>query len=53
MRVAKDMIAVRIGPDMRSAVVGGSLILEGRSESARPQELIGHNCINSRLSTRD
>jgi DNA-binding transcriptional LysR family regulator len=51
-QVAKDMIAVRIGPDMRSAVVGAPSYFEGRSEPKRPQELIGHNCINLRLPTR-
>ena len=51
-QVAKDMIAVRIGPDMRSAVVGAPSYFEGRSEPKRPQELVGHNCINLRLPTR-
>ena len=51
-QVAKDMIAVRIGPDMRSAVVGAPSYFERRSEPKRPQELIGHNCINLRLPTR-
>jgi DNA-binding transcriptional LysR family regulator len=51
-QVAKDMIAVRIGPDMRSAVVGAPSYFEARSEPTRPQELIGHNCINLRLPTR-
>src|SRR6516165_2764178 len=50
-QVAKDMIAVRIGPDMRSAVIGAPSYFEGRSEPTRPQELIGHNCINLRLPT--
>src|SRR5271156_4739029 len=50
-QVAKDMIAVRIGPDMRSAVVGAPSYFEMRSEPKRPQELIGHNCINLRLPT--
>src|SRR5438270_6670197 len=51
-QVAKDMIAVRIGPDMRSAVVGAPSYFEGRPKPTRPQELIGHNCINLRLPTR-
>jgi DNA-binding transcriptional LysR family regulator len=50
-QVAKDMIAVRIGPDMRSAVVGAPSYFDMRSEPKRPQELIGHNCINLRLPT--
>ena len=51
-QVAKDMIAVRVGPDMRSAVIGAPPYFEGRSEPTRPQELISHNCINLRLPTR-
>jgi DNA-binding transcriptional LysR family regulator len=50
-QVAKDMIAVRIGPDMRMAVVGAPSYFRKRSEPKRPQDLIGHNCINLRLST--
>jgi len=50
-QVAKDMIAVRIGPDMRMAVVGTPSYFRKRSEPKKPQELIGHNCINLRLST--
>jgi len=50
-QVAKDMIAVRIGPDMRIAVVGAPSYFKMRSEPKRPQELIGHNCINLRLPT--
>ena len=50
-QVAKDMIAVRIGPDMRSAVVGAPSYFSTRPEPKRPQELIGHNCINLRLPT--
>src|SRR4051794_34735723 len=48
-QVAKDMIAVRIGPDMRMAVVGAPSYFRTRPEPATPQELIGHNCINLRL----
>ncbi|HEY7245220.1 MAG TPA: LysR family transcriptional regulator [Xanthobacteraceae bacterium] len=48
-QVAKDMIAVRIGPDMRMAVVGAPSYFKARPEPRRPQELIGHNCINLRL----
>jgi DNA-binding transcriptional LysR family regulator len=50
-QVAKDMIAVRIGPDMRMAVVGAPSYFKTRPEPRRPQELIGHNCINLRLPT--
>ncbi len=50
-QVAKDMIAVRIGPDLRMAVVGAPSYFRTRSEPKKPQDLIGHNCINLRLST--
>src|SRR3989454_4024820 len=50
-QVAKDMIAVRIGPDMRMAVVGAPSYFRKRSEPKRPQDLIGHSCINLRLPT--
>jgi DNA-binding transcriptional LysR family regulator len=50
-QVAKDMIAVRIGPDMRMAVVGAPSYFRSRAEPKTPQDLIGHNCINLRLPT--
>ncbi len=50
-QVAKDMIAVPIGPDLRMAVVGAPSYFRNRSAPTRPQELVGHNCINLRLPT--
>src|SRR5436305_7534770 len=50
-QVAKDMIAVRIGPDMRMAVVGAPSYFRGRDEPGKPQDLIAHRCINLRLPT--
>src|SRR5215510_11279500 len=50
-QVAKDMIAVRIGPDMRIAVVGAPSYFAKRSAPKRPQDLTEHNCINLRLPT--
>ncbi|HUB95237.1 MAG TPA: LysR family transcriptional regulator [Stellaceae bacterium] len=50
-QVAKDMIAVRIGPDMRIAVVAAPSYFKNRGAPKRPQELIGHDCINLRLPT--
>ena len=52
-QVAKDMIAVRIGPDMRMAVVGAPAYFKNRPEPKRPQDLIRHNCINLRLPTHE
>ena len=50
-QVAKDMIAVRIGPDMRMAVVGAPSYFAKRSPPKKPQDLTDHNCINLRLPT--
>lgn len=52
-QVAKDMIAVRIGPDMRMAVVGAPSYFKTRAEPRKPQDLIGHSCINLRLPTHE
>jgi DNA-binding transcriptional LysR family regulator len=49
--VANDMIAVRIGPDMRSAVVGAPSYLANRTRPKTPQDLTAHTCINLRLPT--
>ena len=48
-QVAKDMIAVRIGPYARMAVVGAPSYFATRSPPRRPQDLIAHSCINLRL----
>lgn len=50
-QVAKDMIAIRIGPDMRIAVVGAPSYFAQRSPPKKPQDLTDHNCINLRLLT--
>lgn len=50
-QVAKDMIAVRIGPDMRMAVVGSPAYFAKHPRPETPQELTTHNCINIRLPT--
>jgi DNA-binding transcriptional LysR family regulator len=48
-QVAKDMIAVRIGPDMRMAVVGAPAYFKMHAEPKTPHDLLAHNCINLRL----
>ncbi|PWJ94626.1 DNA-binding transcriptional LysR family regulator [Mesorhizobium loti] len=50
-QVARDMIAVRIGPDMRMAVVGSPAYFATRPKPRVPQGLTDHNCINLRLPT--
>lgn len=50
-QVARDMIALRIGPDMRMAVVGAPAYFRGRRRPQTPQDLTNHSCINVRLPT--
>ena len=50
-QVAKDMIAVRIGPDLCMAVVGAPSYFAMRSKPKKPQDLTAHDCINIRLPT--
>ena len=49
--VAKDMIAVRIAPDMRMVVVGSPAYFARRPQPQTPQELGDHDCIGLRLPT--
>jgi DNA-binding transcriptional LysR family regulator len=49
--VAKDMIAVRMAPDMRMAVVGSPNYLAQRPRPRKPQDLTDHDCIGLRLPT--
>jgi DNA-binding transcriptional LysR family regulator len=50
-QVDKDMIAVRIGPDMRMAVVGAPSYFAKHATPRTPQDLTSHACINLRLPT--
>ncbi|HCT8909760.1 TPA: LysR family transcriptional regulator [Enterobacter hormaechei] len=51
-QVAKDMIAIRIAPDMRMAVVGSADYLHRYGVPETPEQLDQHRCINMRLPTR-
>lgn len=50
-QVARDMVAVRIGPDLRMAVVGAPAYFERHPPPRTPQDLVAHRCINLRLAT--
>jgi DNA-binding transcriptional LysR family regulator len=52
-QVAKDMVAVRIAPDMTMTVVGSPSYLQSKPHARTPQDLTLHNCINLRLPTRE
>lgn len=47
----KDMIAVRIGPDFRMAVVAAPAYVAARGRPEAPHDLVQHRCINLRLPT--
>lgn len=49
--VDKDMVAIRIGPDMRLAIVGSPSYFGSQSIPQTPHELQHHRCINMRLPT--
>jgi DNA-binding transcriptional LysR family regulator len=49
--VAKDMIAVRISPDVRMAAVASPAYLAKHAPPKTPHDLADHNCISLRLST--
>lgn len=50
--VAKDMIAVPIGPDTRMAVVGAPSYFAAHPRPKTPHDLTDHRCVNIRMQTR-
>ena len=50
-QVAKDMIAMRIGPDRRMAVVGSPAYFSHYPKPVIPADLMAHNCITLRMPT--
>jgi DNA-binding transcriptional LysR family regulator len=51
-QVAKDMVAVRIGPDFHQALVGAPSYFIQRRRPGAPHDLTDHACINLRLPRR-
>jgi len=51
-RIDKDMVAVRISPDMRMSVAASPEYLAGKTSPKTPQDLTEHRCVNLRLPTR-
>ena len=49
--VDKDMIAVRVAPDFRPAIVGAPAYFKDAGRPKVPQDLVRHKCINLRLSS--
>ncbi|MEY4761850.1 MAG: hypothetical protein RLZZ200_1706 [Pseudomonadota bacterium] len=50
-QVAKDMVAVRVGPDLRMAVVATPAYFARRKPPRVPQDLHAHDCINLRFTS--
>jgi DNA-binding transcriptional LysR family regulator len=50
-QLAKDMIAVPIGPPLRMIVVGSPSYLDSHPTPRTPQDLTDHRCINLRMQT--
>jgi DNA-binding transcriptional LysR family regulator len=50
-QVERDMIAVRIGPDLRWIVVGAPSYFDGRPRPEAPQDLTAHRCVRYRQTT--
>lgn len=50
-QIAKDMIAIKIGPEMRMAVVGAPSYFQRHPRPAAPEDLTRHNCIQMRMPT--
>lgn len=48
-KLERDMIALKVGPDLRMAVVASPDYLAGSPPIARPGDLVRHRCINYRM----
>ena len=46
--IEKDMIAVRVSPDLRPVIVGSPGYLKSHARPKLPRDLIRHRCINFR-----
>lgn len=49
--LAQDMIGMRIGPDVRFAIVAAPAYLEAHPAIAAPQDMTAHRCIMTRMPT--
>lgn len=49
--IEKDMIAVRIGPQLRMAAAASPAYFASRPVPKKPRDLLSHNCINQRMQT--
>ena len=50
-QIAKDMVAVRIGPDRRMVIVGAPSYFERAPKPRKPDDLLAHNCLALRFAS--
>jgi len=50
-QIARDMSAVRVGPDTRSVIVASPAYLDQHQAPTSPQDLVNHNCITLRRAS--
>jgi DNA-binding transcriptional LysR family regulator len=50
-QLAKDMIAIRIGPQLRMAVIAAPSYFAAHGKPKTPHDLTSHKCINLRMRT--
>ncbi len=50
-QIAKDMVAVRIGPDRRMVIVGAPSYFERAPRPKKPDDLLAHNCLALRFAS--
>ncbi len=48
-KLEQDMVAVRVGPDLRMAVVASPAYLAAHPAPRTPQDLTAHRCVNYRM----
>ena len=51
--IAQDMVAVRVSPDLRPAVVGAPAYFESHPKPASPRDVLNHRCIRFRAPRRE
>ena len=49
--IQRDMIAVRVSPDQRAAIVASPAYLKAHPKPRKPQDLLQHRCIGCRHGT--
>ena len=51
--IERDMVAIRVSPDLRPAIVGSPRYFESHEKPTSPRELTSHRCINFRHASEE